>query len=252
MSYQVRLCNVLQKKEIAPRIVEVLIEQEELAKAAQPGQFLHIKCGDSVSMPLRRPISICDAGEKQLRFIFEVKGRGTAALQAHEGQLGVLVPVGNGFTIDNERYKRPAVIGGGIGVYPLLFLTKRLSGARVYLGFRNAELVTLEEDFKAAAAGVSVATDDGSYGYHGFAIDLLKQDLEKEGFDIIYACGPKMMLKAIKEFAARENIPCQLSLEERMGCGIGACLTCTCKTSDGDHVRVCRNGPVFWSEEVEL
>jgi len=253
MSYHVHICKVLQKKEIAPKIVEMQIQNEALAKEAKPGQFLHIKCGDSTSMPLRRPISICDVTGDVIRFIFEVKGRGTQALFAStDEQLDVLGPVGNGFTVDGARYQKPAVIGGGIGVYPLYFLTKQLQNANVYLGFRNQSLVTLEEDFNHVAKGVFVATDDGSYGHHGFALDLLKRDYEKEAFDVLYACGPKGMLKAIKAFAEEAGIPCQISLEERMGCGIGACLTCTCKSSGGDNVRVCRNGPVFWTEEVEL
>lgn len=253
MSYNVHICKVLQKKEIAPNIVEMKIQNAALAKEAKPGQFLHIKCGDSTSMPLRRPISICDVSGDVIRFIFEVKGRGTKALFAStDEQLDVLGPVGNGFSVDNARYQKPAVIGGGIGVYPLYFLTKQLQSANVYLGFRNRSLVTLEDDFNQAAKGVFVATDDGSYGHHGFALDLLKRDFENERFDVLYACGPKGMLKAIKAFAEEAGIPCQISLEERMGCGIGACLTCTCKSSDGDHVRVCRNGPVFWTEEVEL
>jgi len=252
MSYNVHLCKILQKKEIAPNIVEMMIENRALAQEAKPGQFLHIKCGDQTAMPLRRPISICDVTGDVLRFIFEVKGRGTQALAASkEDMLDVLGPVGNAFTIDNKKYKNPAVIGGGIGVYPLLFLTKQLANPKSYLGFRNRDLVTLEEDFKAVSK-TAIATDDGSYGHHGFAMDLLKQDLKSENIDVIYACGPKGMLKALKAFAEKEGIPCQISLEERMGCGIGACLTCTCKTAEGDNVRVCRNGPVFWSEEVEL
>jgi len=253
MSYNVHLCKILQKKEIAPRIVEMQIKNPALAKEAKPGQFLHIKCGDTTAMTLRRPISICDVEGDVIRFIFEVKGKGTQALFASkEDMLDVLGPVGNGFTVDNVKYKNPAVIGGGIGVYPLYFLTRQLDDAKVFLGFRNKSLVTLEDDFKGVASSVSVATDDGSYGHHGFALDLLKMSVSQGPCDVIYACGPKGMLKAIKAFAEETGIPCQISLEERMGCGIGACLTCTCKSSDGEHVRVCRNGPVFWTEEVEL
>lgn len=253
MSYHVHLCKQLQKKEIAPGIVEVLIQNKALAEQAKPGQFLHVKCGDTTSMPLRRPISICDAEGDTLRFIFEVKGRGTESLKALEGDLDILGPLGNGFAVDNATYKKAAVIGGGIGVYPLYYLTKKLENAHVYMGFRNAGLVTLREDFEKAAASLKIATDDGSYGHHGFALDLLKQDAATEKFDVIYACGPKGMLRAVKAFAEEAGIPCQVSMEERMGCGIGACLTCTCKTpGDGGNVRVCRNGPVFWAEEVEI
>ncbi len=253
--YQVHFCEILSQIEIAPHIFQVWVQNKALAKEAKPGQFLHIQCGDAVSMPLRRPISICDVEGETVRFIYEVKGRGTQALAKKTGQLDILGPVGNGFTIDNETYKRPAVVGGGIGVYPMLYLTKKLFHASVYLGFRNKSLVTLEAEFQPAASFLSISTDDGSYGHHGFALDRLRQDFLEKQFDIIYACGPKGMLKAIQSFAKEVGVPCQISLEERMGCGIGACLTCSCETHEegsGKYKRVCQNGPVFWSEEVVL
>ncbi len=254
MSYQLHTCIISDKQELAPHIISMRLQNRELASAAQPGQFLHVECGDPVAMPLRRPISICDVEGDALRIIFEVKGRGTTALAQKEGTLSVLGPLGHGFSIDTTRFCRPALIGGGIGAYPLLFLARRLKGAQAYLGFRTKELVTLETEFKSLAA-LSISTDDGSYGRHGFALEALEADLTEKAFDVLYACGPKPMLRAVKSFAEAHAIPCQLSLEERMGCGIGACLTCSCKTSaDGadTYKRVCRNGPVFWSEEVEL
>lgn len=255
MSYQVHSCAIISQEEVAPNIFQVWVKNRDLAEQAKPGQFLHIQCGDVVSMPLRRPISICDVQEDMVRFIYEAKGRGTKALSVQTGTLDILGPVGNGFTIAPETYKKPAVIGGGIGVYPMLYLTKQLSGAAAYLGFRNKSLVTLEDEFKEAASYLSVSTDDGSYGTHGFALDALRKDFENKKFDIIYACGPKGMLKAIQAFAKESGVPCQISLEERMGCGIGACLTCSCETHEegaGKYKRVCRNGPVFWAEEVVL
>ncbi len=255
MSYQVHLCNILSQEEIAPNIIRVWVENEALAKQAKPGQFLHIQCGDVVSMPLRRPISICDVQGDKICFIYEVKGRGTKSLATQTGELDILGPVGNGFLVANETYKNPAVIGGGIGVYPMLFLTKQLASVSAYLGFRNKSLVTLEKEFTEAATHLSISTDDGSYKNHGFALDCLKKDFAEKQFDIIYACGPKGMLKAIQAFAKEVDVPCQISLEERMGCGIGACLTCSCETHEegaGKYQRVCKNGPVFWAEEVVL
>ncbi|MBQ2696219.1 MAG: dihydroorotate dehydrogenase electron transfer subunit [Clostridia bacterium] len=255
MSYQIHSCKVLSQKEIAPNIIETRIQNKELAEQAKPGQFLHIQCGDPISMPLRRPISICDVQGDILCFIYEVKGRGTKALQSQTETLDILGPVGNGFTVAPQTYKNPAVIGGGIGVYPMLYLTKQLPTASAYLGFRNKSLVTLEEEFKKAATFLSVSTDDGSYGNNGFALDCLKKDFAEKQFDIIYACGPKGMLRAIQAFAKEVGVPCQISLEERMGCGIGACLTCSCETHEegaGKYQRVCKNGPVFWAEEVVL
>lgn len=255
MSYQVYTCTLTSQKEIAPNIVEAWVQNADLAAEAKPGQFLHIQCGDTTSMPLRRPISICDVQGDSVRFIYEVKGRGTKSLREQSGSLDILGPVGNGFTVDNDKYQRPAVIGGGIGVYPMLFLTKQLCGASAYIGFRNKDLVTLENEFKEVATSVTLTTDDGSYGVAGFALEELKKDCAEKKFDIIYACGPKGMLRAVKTFAEEAGIPCQISLEERMGCGIGACLTCSCEThheGTDKYKRVCRNGPVFWSEEVVL
>lgn len=255
MSYDVHSCRILSQEEIAPNIIRVWVENKSLAAQAKPGQFLHIQCGDDISMPLRRPISICDVQGEKVCFIYEVKGRGTQALSKQTGELDILGPVGNGFTIALDTYKKPAVIGGGIGVYPMLFLTKQLVGASAYLGFRNKSLVTLEDEFAKAADFLSISTDDGSYKNHGFALDCLKNDFADKKFDIIYACGPKGMLKAIQAFAKEAGVPCQISLEERMGCGIGACLTCSCETHEegaGKYKRVCKNGPVFWAEEVVL
>lgn len=255
MSYQVHACRLRSRHEIAPGVIEIWVENKVLAAEAAPGQFLHIRCGDSMAMPLRRPISICDVQGDLLRFVYEVKGRGTQALCEQSGVLDILGPLGNGFTVENKKYHHPAVIGGGIGAYPMLFLAKRLVNAKVFLGFRNKALVTLLEDFQQAAERVMVSTDDGSYGMAGFALEQLEAAHDGKPFDIIYACGPKGMLRAVKAFAEKAGVPCQLSLEERMGCGIGACLTCSCETKhEGTekYQRVCRNGPVFWAEEVVL
>lgn len=255
MSLDTYICKILSHKEIAPNVFDVTVKAPEIASAAQPGQFLHIKCGDEIAMPLRRPISICSAGSGCVRFIYQVKGKGTESLTKENDSLDILGPLGHGFVIDNETYKKPAVIGGGIGAYPLLYLTQKLKNAKVFMGFRTKELVTLETDFNMCAKEVKIATDDGSYGYHGFSIELLEETLKAGEADIIYCCGPKPMLKAVKDMAEKYNVKCQVSLEERMGCGIGACLTCSCETkTEGTwkYKRVCKNGPVFWSDEVVL
>lgn len=255
MNYEVYTCPVVHQREIAPGIMACRIQQADLAAKAKPGQFLHIQCGDETAMPLRRPISICDVEGDCLDFLYEMKGRGTHALAECKDGLDILGPLGNGFTVDEAKYSRAAVIGGGIGAYPMLYLSRKLNKPAVYVGFRNKSLVTLEEEFRAFAGKLTLCTDDGSYGIHGFALAQLEKDCETEQFDIIYACGPKPMLRAVKAFAEKAGIPCQVSLEERMGCGIGACLTCSCETHEegaGKYKRVCRNGPVFWAEEVVL
>ena len=147
---------------------------------------------------------------------------------------------------------KAVVIGGGIGVFPILQLARKTEGA-VFLGFRTKDLVVMEDEFKAAHSNVTICTDDGSYGYDGFAIAAMGEYLLENEVDMIYCCGPVPMLKTVQQIAEFRNIPCQLSLEQRMGCGIGACLTCVCETKDegmGKYKQVCSCGPVFDAKEV--
>ena len=138
------------------------------------------------------------------------------------------------------------VIGGGIGTFPLYKLCKTLYKPEIFLGFRNKDMVVMENEF-SMAGNLHIATDDGSYGYHGFAITMAEEKID--GCDIIYACGPRPMLKAVKALAEKYGKKAQLSMEERMGCGIGACLVCVCKTTTGNR-QVCLQGPVFDADEV--
>lgn len=248
-------CELVYKKEIADGIFDFRIKSAEIAKNAKCGQFLHINCGNGTL--LRRPISICDVLDDNIvRFIFEKRGQGTEELSKFKANdfIDVLGPLGHGFTIDSEKYKNPVVIGGGIGIFPLYNLTKNLKNPTVFLGFRNKDRVVLEDEFSAVSK-TTVATDDGSYGYNGFAVELLKEHIKNQPTDIIYSCGPLPMLKAIKTIAENAGILCEMSLEQRMGCGIGACLVCSCETNNTGsekYAKVCTNGPVFYSEEVTL
>lgn len=249
------VCKIVKKQEIAPGIIDVTVKNAQLTADVQPGQFIHIKCGDETAMPLRRPISICDVNGDELRFIFQVKGAGTAALAQLEGELDIMGPLGNPFTVDNDTYRQPALIGGGIGTYPLYLLGRKLQNPKVYLGFRTKELVTLEDEFRTLDDDAKICTDDGSYGYKCFAITPLEMDIKAGKVDIIYACGPLPMLKSVKQVADKHHIKCQISMEQRMGCGIGACLTCSCETTSPGtwkYKRVCKNGPVFWSDDLVL
>lgn len=251
---QTELCKLISKKKIADGIFDFVIESEKIAKEAQCGQFLHIDCGEGTF--LRRPISICDAQNGKVRFIFEVKGKGTSDLSRYnEGDyINVMGPLGHGFEI-KDSIKHPVIIGGGIGVFPLYKLAKTIKNADVFLGFRSKDRVVMEEEFEKTANTVVVGTDDGSYGYKGYVASAMEQYLENHECDMIYCCGPKPMLKAVKQIAEKRGILCQLSLEQRMGCGIGACLVCVCETNnDGmdKYKRVCQSGPVFYSTEVTL
>ncbi len=249
------ICKIISSEETAKDIFDFTVECEEIASCAKAGQFLHIDCGDAALNLLRRPISICDAYDDKVRFIFQKKGSGTDALSKKGAgdMLDILGPLGNGFTILPDK-KKPVVIGGGIGVFPLYMLCRQLKNPTALLGFRTKELVCMEKEFSSAAK-TSIATDDGSYGFKGYAPQLLEKMLGAGECDIIYACGPLPMLRAVKQLAEQFDVKCQLSLEQRMGCGIGACLVCTCETLvGGEHKnkRVCKDGPVFWSSEVTL
>lgn len=247
MYTQVKFCKIISKREIAKNQVELLLQNEALAKEAQPGQFVHINIGSEAHI-LRRPISVCDAYDCITRIVFEIKGDGTKILSEKSvgDTIDLLGPLGTGFTVNKEA--KAVVIGGGLGSFPLLYLAKNLKSPKIFLGFRDKEMVCMEEDFSACGETV-IATDNGTYGYNGFAIDAAKEALTD--CDIIYACGPGPMLKAVKMLAEEKNIKAEISMEQRMGCGLGACLVCVCKTKSG-YDKVCQKGPVFDAKEVEF
>lgn len=220
-----------------------------------PGQFLHIKCGDGLM--LRRPISVStcstDGSEDQISVVFEIRGQGTAWLaQRDKGEtLDVLGLLGNGYPIAPES--RCLLVGGGIGVPPLLGCAQYTQGrSSAILGFRSSDKGILQDRFRKSCASVQLATDDGSLGYHGFVDAVLQSTLEKDAsYDAVLACGPKPMLKNVAAVAQQFGIPCWVSMEERMGCGVGACLVCACGMKDGRMAHVCKDGPVFNAQEVD-
>ncbi len=248
-------CKVLEAVRLPSGAYSFTIETNGLAEqVAGPGQFVHIKCGHS--RLLRRPISICswDPERDRMRLVFEVRGEGTEWLAGRQAGdcLDVLGPLGHGFV--TEPQGRYLLVGGGIGVPPMLGCAVH-GGAdsTAVLGFRSARQVMLLEDFSAACQGkVQLATDDGTLGYHGFVDALVRLKLEQDkAFTAILACGPKPMLKSVARVAEAFGVPCQVSMEERMGCGVGACLVCACKTSDGHYRHACKDGPVFDAKEVD-
>jgi len=224
-----------------------------LAEISQAGQFVHILCGEKT---LRRPISICEINKQSgtIRIVFEIRGEGTFWLsQRKEGDvIDILGPLGNGFPTDIK--KKVLLIGGGIGVPPLLECSKNFSSdSSAILGFKSEKKSILIECFEEYCRKVFVATEDGTLGAKGYVTDILNDLLNYESFDMICACGPVPMLKTISEVAHKNSIECFVSMEERMACGIGACLACACKTiKDGKegYAHVCKNGPVFNAEEV--
>lgn len=256
------LAQLVKKEKIIEGIYKFSVKSPEIANTAKPGQFLEIKVSKTGEPFLRRPISIynIEKGNGIIEFIFQVKGKGTELLSQYEegNTIDIMGPLGKG-TFNIDGVKKVAIIGGGIGTYPLYELSKELKENNVdvtmYMGFRNKDLVTLEKEFEEVSNKVVITTDDGSYKEKGFAIDFMKKDIEQNKVDMIFACGPLPMLKAVKEYAVKENIPCQISLEERMGCGIGACLGCAVKVISGQEPRyghVCKDGPVFNATDVEI
>ena len=249
MKYDVKTCEILSKNGLTKDVCDVTVNAGEMAEQSRPGQFVHIYVPGKT---LRRPISICGIDRERgiLRLVFQIRGEGTEQLSKMEqgDAYDLLGPLGNGFSLGSEA-GHTVFVGGGIGVPPLLEAAKECAGnVTAVLGFRDKNAVILEEDFKKIC-GVQIATDDGSYGHHGLVTELLAP----LNAGAIYACGPTPMLKAVVKFAQEKNIPCQVSLEERMACGIGACLGCACKLRrDGKEFygHVCKDGPVFDSREV--
>ncbi|MCX8130656.1 MAG: dihydroorotate dehydrogenase electron transfer subunit [Clostridia bacterium] len=243
---------------LAPDIYKMIISSEYIAKNAEPGQFVNIKCSEGINALLRRPISICNIDRERnlLDIVFQVKGIGTEYLAQKQAgmEVDIIAPLGKPFMV-SESCERIAVVGGGIGVFPLLYLLKNIKSAKkhAYLGFRSKEFIVLRDEFENASDKLTISTDDGSEGHKGLVTELLEKDLMEDKFDIIYTCGPTPMIRKVVDIADRFQVKCQVSLEQRMGCGIGACLVCACKTRLGDeweYSHVCKDGPVFWSDEV--
>ncbi|MCM3114000.1 dihydroorotate dehydrogenase electron transfer subunit [Neobacillus sp. MER 74] len=253
---QKELCKVLSQKEIAEDIYELTIEGELVTQITEPGQFIHIKVSNGLDPLLRRPISISsyDYEQKNLTMIYRKDGRGTSMLsELRPGMyVDILGPLGNGFPVEEVSMGDTALlVGGGIGVPPLYELSNQLvaKGVKVIhvLGFQTESAVFYEEEFSKNGE-TYVATVDGSHGRKGFVTDVMKE-LQ---FDCIYTCGPTPMLRAIEQNYQGKKV--FLSLEERMGCGIGACFACVCKKKDDptgiSYKKVCSDGPVFRAGEV--
>lgn len=248
------LCTVAENRPINDHAWSMTIKTgPELAGQIGCGQFLHIKCGHALL--LRRPISICDWQGDLVRVVYEVRGEGTEWLSHRRAgeQLDVLGPLGHGFDLSGRKI---LLVGGGIGVPPLLCCAKAVGGrggeVHAVFGFRDLGHQMLTGEFGDPCGDIAVISDDGSTGRKGFVTELAAEFLDRKGgFDSILACGPKSMLKAVAQLAQDRGIACQVSLEERMGCGVGACLVCACDMADGSRKHVCKDGPVFFSTEVD-
>ncbi len=248
-------CNVrvLRHKAVASDIRRLTVALPKEGPRPHAGQFYMLRCWGAAETPvLSRPISVHDVDEREgtLTFLYQIKGEGTQKL-AHLawGQTLTLTgPCGNGFDVAAAAAAgRVAVVGGGIGVAPLLLLCRELAAAgckpELYAGFRDAPYAL--EDFLPYCAAISVATDSGAVGYHGLVTGIL----HPEEFDLVLTCGPNVMMQGVYRLCAEKGVPCLASLERKMACGLGACLGCTCHTKVGPKT-VCQDGPVFPAQEV--
>lgn len=251
--------TVVSQEEIGKDIFSLWLQTDQMAQYARPGQFLSLYTGNAGKL-LPRPISICEIDKEtsRIRLVYRVTGKntGTEAFSKMQpwDKIEALGPLGNGFPLEEAEGKKVFLIGGGIGIPPMLETAKQLNAQKTaVLGYRDE--LFLNEEF-AKYADVYVATEDGSSGTKGNVLNAIQEKTLEA--DVIFACGPTPMLRALKEYAAANHITCWISMEERMACGIGACLACVCKSKDIDahsqvhNKRVCKDGPVFLSTEVEL
>lgn len=258
--------SIISKEFLTDDIVSMWIKADDIAQNAVAGQFVSVYCDDKSTL-LPRPISICDTDENGgLRLVFRVVGKGTAEFSAKDAgdKLDIIGPLGNGYPevfdlIKNKPDSKVIVIGGGIGIPPMLKTAKTLStfvdpaNINVVLGYRD--VLYMNNEF-SGYGNVYISTEDGSTGTKGNVIDCIKENGVEA--DFIVTCGPIPMLKGIKQYALENNITAYVSLEEKMACGIGACLACVCKTNDIDshsmvkNKRICKDGPVFDAKEVDF
>ena len=249
--------KIVTQEQIGTGIFSLWLQAEEIAGEARPGQFVSLYCRDG-SRLLPRPISLCeiDKAQGRLRLVYRIAGKGTEEFsRLRQGDtIEVMGPLGNGFPLEEARGRKVLLMGGGIGIPPMLETARSISGEKqIILGYRDERF--LEEEFRKEGT-VYVATEDGSAGTRGNVLDAVRE--EKLTADVIFACGPTPMLRAVKQYAAENDIACWISLEERMACGIGACLACVCQSKEVDghsnvhNKRICKDGPVFKASEVEL
>lgn len=244
MQPQYRKARIFENIEIANGIFKIAVERLK-GDMPIPGQFMMLRTA-AVEPFLSRPISIHDADEERLYFVFEARGLGTRNLSSVQkgDEIEILGPLGNGFDIDNIKGKA-AVVAGGLGIAPMNYLIKSLKNCEIdlYAGFRS-EVYGVDE-VSGYVGNVYIATEDGSFGAKGYVTEVLKG----LHYDVVLCCGPELMMKSVVEICRMKDIPVYISMEKHMACGVGACLVCTCKTNKGNK-RTCKDGPVFSGGDV--
>ena len=247
------LATIVKNEKIAENIYEITFDVGENVNV-RAGQFGEISVGGTHL--LRRPIAICKVDKNLVTYCYQLKGEGTRELSSMGAgtRLSVLMPLGNGFFVE-ETEQKIALVAGGVGIFPIISVLREYTGKKeisAYVGFRNKNAVCGLDEFKKADKFVAV-TDDGSFGEKMNSVQAFVEDLKKGNRpDVVLACGPTPMLRALKKVVEEENLNCYVSLEERMGCGLGACVVCVCALTNGKNARVCKDGPVFNALDVVL
>ncbi|MGI5920244.1 MAG: dihydroorotate dehydrogenase electron transfer subunit [Syntrophomonadaceae bacterium] len=256
---RVEMVKVVSNIQVADDMWQMELAAAEMAAACKPGQFVHIRVSDSIDPLLRRPLSVYDIEQERLHLLYKVVGQGTRLLTrlVSNDYVDIMGPLGQGFTLPGKK-SYVLLVGGGVGMAPLVYLARRLKAmdcrVTALYGVENKEQLAAADRLTKLGANCQPATMDGSAGYQGIVTGLLQEVLEKEIPDYIYTCGPEVMMAKVAGLAQQYKIPGQVSLEESMACGVGACLGCARKLkhdSDG-YVKVCKDGPVFDFEQIDF
>lgn len=250
-------CKILSSDTLSSENFKLIIERPSDMGSIKPGQFFGISVSENGYPLLRRPISVSKVTDSSIEFTVKLNGKGTQLLSEIEvsKSINVLGPLGNGFFLD-EISENSLIVGGGIGIAPVKELARHIKEERnislpVLLGFRDEPFDM--DDYNKISDNIKIATESGVVGHKGYVTDVLKEELESKKIDMVYVCGPHVMLKAINELCSSYKVETQLLMEERMACGIGACLVCTCGIKEDGEIknkRVCKDGPVFYGSEV--
>jgi len=257
-------CELVERKQMGPGALKFVLRSPEISKSVSPGQFVNVKVSKGSDPLLRRPFSIhwVDRQNGLFGILFVLVGRGTSILSDYKvgDSVDLIGPLGKGFDIGDDPDTRHLLVAGGCGAAPIHFLCQSICDkfgcgtANVLLGARNSDAVLCETEFGGYGVNVDIATDDGSYGFHGTVVDLLSNKLAEGGKVRVYSCGPNAMLRAVSNACETADVEsCQISLENNMSCGFGVCLGCVQKIKVGDgweHRCVCKDGPVFEANEV--
>lgn len=238
--------EILANEEVAEKIFRMTVDAPELAETSHAGQFVQVKISDAFT--LRRPFGIASTLNGRVKIFYRVVGHGTEILSSRRTgeRLDILGALGNGFT---PRDGKILLVGGGMGLAPLLCAAENFS-ADVLMGGRNVGEVNFwQKEFRPHAEEIFVTTDDGSVGKYGFVTDALPEILSRKNYSAVLTCGPEIMMRGVARIAEEKNLPCEVSFEKRMACGLGACLSCSIDTVDG-RKKVCKDGPIFDSRKV--